>query len=124
MPKNKKNWQNPRLAAIQALSEVLDENKNLGDSHALSSLRDSRDNALARNLAYGVLRWMSSLEWLAGELLSKPITARKLLTDISKIITKSRSFGNTRLPTWIKSVNLPGYRKESFINMWIFYQLN
>ena len=78
MPKNKKNMQNPRIAAIQALSEVLDENKNLGDSQALSSLRDSRDNALARNLAYGVLRWKSALEWLAGELLSKPIKKREV----------------------------------------------
>lgn len=78
MKKNKKNAQNPRIAAIQALSEVLDENKNLGDSKALSSLRDSRDNALARNLAYGVLRWKSTLEWLAEELLSKPIKKREV----------------------------------------------
>jgi len=78
MPKSKKNTQNPRLAVIQALSEVLDDNKNLGDSQALSSLQDSRDNALARNLAYGVLRWKSALEWLAGELLSKPIKKREV----------------------------------------------
>jgi len=84
MPKNKKIMQNPRIAAIQALSEVLDENRNLGDSQALSSLRDSRDNALARNLAYGVLRWMSALQWLADELLSKPIKKREV--DVQRLL--------------------------------------
>ena len=51
---------------------------NLGDSVSLSSVRDSRDSALARNLAYGVLRWLSALEWLAGELLSKPLKRREV----------------------------------------------
>ena len=78
MSKIKKNLQNPRIAAVRALSEVLDEHKNLGDIVALSSLRDPRDNALARNLAYGVLRWLSALEWLAGELLSKPLKKREV----------------------------------------------
>ena len=78
MSKNKKNLQNPRLAAVQALSEVLDENKNLGDSEALLRLHDSRDKALARNLAYGVLRWLSALEWLASQLLAKPIKRREI----------------------------------------------
>ncbi|MGB7453376.1 MAG: 16S rRNA (cytosine(967)-C(5))-methyltransferase RsmB [Lysobacterales bacterium] len=78
MSKHKKNTQNPRLAAVQALSEVLDENKNLGDSEALSNLSDSRDNAFARNLAYGVLRWLSALEWLASQLLAKPVKKREV----------------------------------------------
>ena len=78
MSKHKKNTQNPRLAAVHALSEVLDENKNLADSEALSRLRDSRDNALARNLAYGVLRWLSALEWLASQLLTKPLKKREV----------------------------------------------
>lgn len=78
MSKHKKNTQNPRLAAVHALSEVLDENKNLTDSEVLSHLRDSRDNALARNLAYGVLRWLSALEWLASQLLSKPLKKREV----------------------------------------------
>ncbi|MDX2418275.1 MAG: 16S rRNA (cytosine(967)-C(5))-methyltransferase RsmB [Xanthomonadales bacterium] len=78
MSKHKKNTQNPRLAAVQALSEVLDEHKNLGDSEALSRLRDSRDNAMARNLAYGVLRWLTALEWLASQLLAKPLKKREV----------------------------------------------
>lgn len=72
------NKQNPRLAAVQALSEVLDQNKNPGDSEVLSNLRDSRDKALARNLTYGVLRWLSALEWLASRLLVKPLKKREV----------------------------------------------
>jgi 16S rRNA (cytosine967-C5)-methyltransferase len=68
--------QNPRMAAARALSEVLDSNKNLADSEALSQLNDSRDNAFARNLVYGVLRWLNALEWLAAELLAKPLKKR------------------------------------------------
>lgn len=78
MSKPKKHLQNPRIAAIHALSEVLDENKNLGDSEAILLLHDVRDNALARNLTYGVLRWLTALEWLAGELLTKPIKKREV----------------------------------------------
>lgn len=79
-----KNLQNPRIAAIQALSEVLDSNTSLGDSEALSRLRDSRDNAFARHLAYGVLRWLSALEWLAAGLLSKPLKRRE--RDVHRLI--------------------------------------
>ena len=79
-----KNLQNPRIAALRALSEVLDENRNLGDSEALSGLQDSRDGALARNLAYGVLRWLSALEWLAGELLDKPVRKREI--DVQRLV--------------------------------------
>ncbi|MDX2427767.1 MAG: 16S rRNA (cytosine(967)-C(5))-methyltransferase RsmB [Xanthomonadales bacterium] len=76
--KNKKNLQNPRLAAIMALSEVLDDKRNLGDCEALSRLEDDRNKALARNLTYGVLRWLSSLEWLAAKLLDKPLKKREV----------------------------------------------
>ena len=84
MSKHQKNLQNPRLAALQALSEVLDENKNLGDSEAILRLLDSRDNALARNLAYGVLRWLSALEWLAAGLLDKPLKKRDV--DVQRLL--------------------------------------
>ena len=76
--------QNPRLAAIRAISDVLDQHQNLGDSDALSGLSDSRDKALARNLAYGVLRWLSSLEWLAAGLLSKPLKRREI--EVKRLI--------------------------------------
>jgi 16S rRNA (cytosine967-C5)-methyltransferase len=84
LPKFNKNLQNPRMAALKALSEVLDEHKNLGDSEALAYIQDSRDGALARNLAYGVLRWLSALQWLAAELLAKPIKKRE--TDVQRLV--------------------------------------
>jgi len=80
----KKNSQNPRIAAVQALSEVLDSNKNLAESEALSQIRDSRDNAFARHLAYGVLRWLTALDWLAGELLTKPLKKRE--RDVQRLV--------------------------------------
>lgn len=76
--------QNPRIAALGAISEVLDENKSLADSEALTRLRDSRDNALARHLAYGVLRWLNALDRLAAQLLSKPLKGRD--SDIQRLI--------------------------------------
>jgi 16S rRNA (cytosine967-C5)-methyltransferase len=72
------------LAALRALSEVLDENKNLGDSEALARIQDGRDAALARNLTYGVLRWLGALEWLAAELLARPIKNRE--TDVKRLV--------------------------------------
>ncbi len=80
----KKNTQNPRLAAVEALAEVLDQNRSLVDARALSRLKDGRDNALARHLAYGVLRWLGALQWLAAELLSKPMRHRD--RDIERLI--------------------------------------
>ena len=58
----------PRMAALRALSEVLDSNRNLADSEVLSQLRDGRDNAFARHLVYGVLRWLNAhwSGWLAS----------------------------------------------------------
>jgi len=79
-----KNAQNPRIAALKALSEVLDEHKNLGDSEALAGIQDGRDGALARNLAYGVLRWLSALEWLAAKLLARPVKKRE--TDVQRLV--------------------------------------
>jgi len=81
---SKKKSQNPRIAALKALSEVLDSNKNLAESEALSQIRDSRDNAFARHLAYGVLRWFSALDWLAGELLAKPLKKRE--RDVQRLL--------------------------------------
>ena len=76
--------QNPRIAALLALSEVLDERSSLTDSEALSNVRDSRDNALARHLSYGVLRWLTALEWLAAQLFSKPLKQRD--RDIRRLV--------------------------------------
>lgn len=84
LSQKKNSLQNPRLAALRALSEVLDSKKNLGDSQALSGLLDSRDSALARHLAYGVLRWLNALEWLAAGLLKKPLKKRE--RDVQRLV--------------------------------------
>lgn len=79
-----KKSNNARLTALEALSEVLDSNRSLAESEALSRLRDGRDNAFARHLAYGVLRWLTALEWLAAELLTRPIKKRE--RDVQRLI--------------------------------------
>ena len=80
----KKSSQNPRMAALDAISEVLDDHRSLAESAALSRLKDSRDNALARHLAYGVLRWLNALSWMANKLLSKPLKSRD--RDVQRLI--------------------------------------
>ncbi|MCW8925254.1 MAG: 16S rRNA (cytosine(967)-C(5))-methyltransferase RsmB [Xanthomonadales bacterium] len=84
MSANKGKRRNPRLAALSALSDVLDDGQNLTDSGAFSRLDDKRDYALARHLAYGVLRWLGALDWLAGELLEKPLKRRD--QDVVRLI--------------------------------------
>jgi len=76
--------QNPRIAALLALAEVLDEHQSLAQSSALSGLRDGRDGALARHLAYGVLRWLTALEWLAAQLLTRPLKNRD--RDVQRLV--------------------------------------
>jgi 16S rRNA (cytosine967-C5)-methyltransferase len=77
LSKPKKNSQNPRLAALRVLSDVLDSQQSLAESESLSQLRDSRDSAFAMHLAYGVLRWLNALEWLSGRLLARPVKKRE-----------------------------------------------
>jgi len=72
------------MAALAALSEVLDDGRNLAESKAFSGLSDRRDNAFARHLAYGVLRWLGALQWLAGELLQKALKHKD--RDVERLI--------------------------------------
>lgn len=67
---------NPRRMAIFALADVLDHGMNLSDSPALQSNTRSRDLSQARHLSYGVLRWLTALDWIARQLLSKPLKSR------------------------------------------------
>jgi len=67
---------NARLAAVRTLSNVLDRNLNLSEADASQRLADPRDQALSRHLSYGVLRWLSSLEWLGTQLISRPLKSR------------------------------------------------
>jgi 16S rRNA (cytosine967-C5)-methyltransferase len=79
---------NARLAALQILSGVLDRGFNLSDaadSPAAESLpADLRDRAFALHLAYGVLRWLSALEWIADQLLQRPLKRKD--GDIRRLI--------------------------------------
>jgi 16S rRNA (cytosine967-C5)-methyltransferase len=76
--------QNPRLSAIKTLANVLDKGQNLSDADSSALLPDERDRSLARHLAYGVCRWLNSLEWLSSQLLRKPLKKRD--RDIHRLI--------------------------------------
>ncbi|MCJ7815162.1 MAG: hypothetical protein MUP31_03825, partial [Xanthomonadales bacterium] len=54
-----------RLTALRMLESVLDSGSNLGDAEPEELTSATRDRAFARHLAYGVLRWLTALEWLA-----------------------------------------------------------
>lgn len=78
----------PRWQAVRVISAVLDRAGSLAEAgeHNVESDGDSdpRDAAFARHLAYGVLRWLNALEWLAGALLDHPLKRRDL--DIHRLI--------------------------------------
>jgi 16S rRNA (cytosine967-C5)-methyltransferase len=74
----------PRLAALELLASVLDSGSNLADAESETGQPDARDRAFARHLAYGVLRWLSALEWLADQLLRKPL--RRKDRDVHRLI--------------------------------------
>ena len=84
LPESKSSKQNPRLAALRALSDVLDGGVSLADSTYLSRLDDRRDNALAMHLAYGVLRWLGALQWLSEQILEKPLKKRD--RDVERLV--------------------------------------
>jgi len=67
---------NPRLCAVKTLANVLDKGQNLSDADSTAGLADERDRSLARHLAYGVCRWLNSLEWLSSQLLRKALKNR------------------------------------------------
>jgi 16S rRNA (cytosine967-C5)-methyltransferase len=67
---------NARLASLNAVSDVLEQGRNLGENPAVWAGLDGRDTAFAKRLAFGVLRWLGSLEWLAGQLLDRPLKSK------------------------------------------------
>jgi len=84
---------NPRLLALAALAEVLDEGKSLGECAALraasapSKVADpvlQRNLSQARHLAYGTLRWQVPLAWLESRLLDKPLKQKD--RDITRLV--------------------------------------
>jgi 16S rRNA (cytosine967-C5)-methyltransferase len=81
---NQRRKNSPRLAALNTLANVLDQQQHLLEADETSFLPDSRDRALARHLAYGVIRWLNSLQWLSGQLLDHPLKKRD--QDINRLI--------------------------------------
>jgi 16S rRNA (cytosine967-C5)-methyltransferase len=79
---------NARLAALDLLASVLDRGMNLADASSAAAVEagpaDPRDRAFSRHLAYGVLRWLTALEWLAGQLLQRPLKPRD--RDVQRLI--------------------------------------
>jgi 16S rRNA (cytosine967-C5)-methyltransferase len=75
---------NARLAALELLSQVLDQGLSLADSSGEAEPADPRDRAFSRHLAYGVLRWLGALEWLSSQLLRHPLKPRD--RDIQRLI--------------------------------------
>lgn len=73
-----------RRTALLALGEVLDDQRALGDVDAFDRLTDPRERAYARRLSYGVLRWLSALEWLADQLLQRPL--RRKERDVRRLL--------------------------------------
>jgi 16S rRNA (cytosine967-C5)-methyltransferase len=73
-----------RLAALQALHAVLDDRRALNESGLFAAVEDPRDQAFARRLTYGVLRWLSALEWLLAQLLDRPLRARD--RDVQRLL--------------------------------------
>ncbi len=65
-----------RSAAVRILLSVLQDGRSLTDALDAVSLPSGPDNALARELAYGVLRWYERLDALARLLLAKPLKAK------------------------------------------------
>ena len=79
---------NARLNALDLLDSVLDRGLSLADAGNVAGdgprAADPRDRAFARHLAYSVLRWLSALEWLAGQLLKRPLKPRD--RDVHRLI--------------------------------------
>jgi 16S rRNA (cytosine967-C5)-methyltransferase len=73
-----------RMAALKMLESVLDHGNGAAQAEPDNVHEDSRDRAFARHLVYGVLRWMTALEWLADQLLKKPL--RQKDRDIHRLI--------------------------------------
>lgn len=73
-----------RLAALDLLAAVLDQRRGLAESASERPGLSARDQAYATHLAYGVLRWLAALDWLAAGLMNKPLKQRD--RDIHRLL--------------------------------------
>ena len=82
---NKKNSKNnARLVALYEINAVFDNDQALGQPVKGRNQLEARDAAFSRRLAYGVVRWYSALDWLAGELLDRPMKSRD--SDVQRLV--------------------------------------
>jgi len=79
---------NARLYALELLTSVLDQGLNLTEAGSATKREagptDDRDRAFSRHLAYGVLRWLTALEWISAQLLKRPLKPRD--RDLQRLI--------------------------------------
>lgn len=79
-PKARREAYRPRLAAALALKDVLGGGRALDEAllQRLSDQDDPRDQGLAREIAYGCLRYLPRLRFWAARLLQRPMKAKDL----------------------------------------------
>jgi len=68
---------NARMVATQRLTQVIKHGESLSESFDTAELSESRDQALAQNLCYGVLRWLPKLQAILRQLMSKPLRSQR-----------------------------------------------
>lgn len=77
LDKSNPHWIVPRWIALQIILQVVDRGRTLDEILSsdwyLGSAADKRDLAFARELAYGVSRWYSSLQSMLKPRLKKPL---------------------------------------------------
>jgi 16S rRNA (cytosine967-C5)-methyltransferase len=79
-----KSAANARIVAMEAVAHVLDSRRTLDDFFSLPRSLEPRDLSFARHLAYGVLRWLGALDWLAARLLNRPLKHRD--RDVHRLV--------------------------------------
>jgi 16S rRNA (cytosine967-C5)-methyltransferase len=69
---------NPRLLATRLVYGVIQQGESLNSLLAkqLADIDDSRQRALAQELAFGTLRWYHRLDAVLGQLLTKPLKSK------------------------------------------------
>lgn len=78
----------PRAVAAVVVADMLGTGRSLNaalDAHTVE-LADPRDRALARELCYGVARWLPRLDMCLARLLEKPLRRRETLVHAALLV--------------------------------------
>lgn len=108
----------PRLAAVQAITLVMHNGRNLPDAleGPLSRVADERDRALIQAMAYGVMRDYWRLDWLLSQLLNTPLKQRDVDIQASLMLGLYQLM-EMRIPDHAavaETVKLPGQLKKTW----------